>query len=78
MNLYVVTDTNYEWGCFVFETTRNRAKLRTAESLGMTYIDMRCKTLKKGVNVPAPMMVDDTDSPGYDMVLKCGFHYEEE
>lgn len=76
MNLYIVTDANYDWGCFVFETTRNRAKLRVAKSLFQEYIDMRCITLKKGVNVPEPMVVDDENAEGYDMVLQCGCHYE--
>ena len=78
MNLYSVWDRNYEWCCFVFDTTRNRAKLRVAESFGEDYIDMRCKTLKKGVNVPYPMLVDCDDADGYDIVLQCGYHYATE
>ncbi len=78
MNLYKVMDANYDWCCFVFETTRNRAKLRVAESLGQEYIDMRCKTLKKGVNVPRPMTVDDETAEGYDMVVQCGYGYSYE
>lgn len=75
MNLYQVLDKNYEWCCYVFDVSRNSAKARVAESYGEDYINMRCKTLTKGVNVPIPMMVDDEESMGYDIVLKCGYRY---
>lgn len=78
MNLYVVSPSNYEWDCYVFETTRGKARLRVARCFGIEYTDTRSKLLKRGVNVPEPMVVDDESSPGYDMVLKCGYHYEEE
>lgn len=78
MNLYMVLDANYDWCCFAFDITRNRAKKRVADEFSHEYIDMRCKTLKKGVNVPIPMLVTHPDDDGYDMVLKCGYHYAEE
>lgn len=75
MNLYMVLDSNYDWCCFAFDTSRNRAKMRVAESFGVDYIEMRCKTLKKGVNVSVPMLVTYPDDEGYDIVLSCGYHY---
>ena len=78
MNLYHVWDRHYEWCCFAFNTTRNRAKARVAELFDQEYIDMRCKTLKRGVNVPVPMVVDCDTDEGYDMVLKCGYRYATE
>lgn len=58
MNLYIVYDANYDWECFVFETTKNKAKKRVAEDFFMDYIDVRCKTLKKGVNFPYPKTIN--------------------
>lgn len=75
MNLYSVSDCNYEWCCFVFDTSRNRAKMRVAKYFDMDYIDMRCKLCKRGVNISMPMIVDDETSDGYDVVLNCGYHY---
>ena len=76
MNLYMVLDNSYEWCCFVFDTSRNRAKKRVADEFYCEYIDMRCKTLKKGVNIPIPMLVTHPDDNGYDMVLNLGYQYE--
>lgn len=78
MNLYCIWDRDYEWCCYVFETTRNKAKERASGYFGEEYIDMRCKTLKKGVNVPVPHVVDSDTAPGYDMVLKLGYSFAEE
>ena len=78
MNLYMVTDSNYEWCCFVFETSRNRAKLWVSKSFDESYISLRCKTLKKGINLSLPMLVDDVDSEGYDIVLECGYRFATE
>lgn len=75
MNLYQVWDAQYEWCCFVFEITRDRARLRVARYFDIDYIDTRCKTLRKGVNVPLPMVVDSETAEGYDVVLNCGYHY---
>ena len=78
MNLYQVWDKNYEWCCFAFDTSRNKAKLRVAESFFCDYIDMRCMTVKKGVNVQVPMLVDHPNAEGYDMVLYYGGRYEQD
>lgn len=78
MNLYSVCNKDYEWCCYVFETTRNKAKERGSGFLGERYIDTRCKTLNKGVNVPTPHVVKSTDDPGYEMVLKLGYSFAEE
>lgn len=78
MNLYMVLDNNYDWCCFAFDTSRNRAKKRVADEFFCEYIDMRCRTLRKGVNVPIPMLVTHLDDDGYDMVLRCGYQYEYE
>lgn len=77
-NLYMVLDANYDWCCFAFDISRNRAKMRVAKEFGCEYTEMRCKTLRKGVNVPLPMLVDSPDAEGYDMVLACGYHYKTE
>lgn len=75
MNLYGVFDSNYDWCCYVFENTRNKAKLRVATEVGQDYTDMRCKTVRKGVNFPYPKTVFDENSEGYDIVLECGVRY---
>lgn len=78
MNLYQISDRNYEWSCFVFDETRNHAKMRVADHFGEDYLDMRCKTLKLCVNVSEPMIVDSDTDEGYSEVLRCGFYYREE
>lgn len=75
MNLYIVWDSNYDWGCFAFDTSRNNAKMRVAKEFDCEYVDMRCKTLSRGVNVPIPMLVAHPDDEGYDKVLDCGYNY---
>lgn len=75
MNLYMVLDSNYDWCCFAFDTSRNKAKLSVAKEFGNEYTEMRCKTLKKGVNVPLPMLVTHPDDNGYDIVKNCGYEY---
>ena len=77
LNLYMVMDSNYDWCCYVFETSRNRAKLRVADEFDFNYLDMRCKTLKKGVNFPYAKLVEDKESKGYDIVKQCGYEYDE-
>jgi hypothetical protein len=49
--------------------------MRVAEEFGIDYIEMRCKTLKKGVNVPIPTLVTHPDDKGYDIVQNCGYSY---
>ena len=71
-------DNNYDWWCFVFDTSLNRAKKRVADEFYCDYIDMRCKTLKKGVNISIPMLVTHPDDNGYDIVFDYGFHYATE
>ena len=75
MNLYRVCDKHYEWSCFVFAPTRNRAKMLVADHFFENYIDMRCKTLKKGVNINYECVVDCEEDANYKLVQKCGFHY---
>ena len=75
MNLYMVFDSNYDWCCFAFDTSRNRAKMSVAEEFDCDYIEMRRKTLKKGVNVTASMLVTNPDDNGYDIVKNCGYEY---
>ena len=78
MNLYMVLDNNYDWCCFAFDTSRNRAKKSVADEFYCDYIDMRCKTLKKDVDISTPMLVTHPDDKGYDIVLSCGYHYATE
>lgn len=78
MNLYCVWDSNYDWCCFAFDSSRNRAKKLVADFFDMDYIEMRCKTLRKGVNVPFPTIVTCEDDFGYDCVKDCGFSFATE
>ena len=73
--LYNAGYRNYDWCCFAFHVSRNRAKLRVAKEFGCEYTDMRCKTLKKGVNVLVPMLVTHPEDKGYDIVQNCGYSY---
>ena len=75
VNLYMVCDSNYDWCCFAFDISRNMAKLSVARKFGNEYTEMRCKTLKKCVNVPFPMLVTHPDDNGYDIVKNCGYEY---
>lgn len=79
MNLYLVWDKQYEWCCYVFAVSRNQAKLMVAELFSQEYIDMRCKTLRKGLcNPQEPATVDYTDDYLYEIVKQCGYEYTEE
>lgn len=78
MNLYMVLDANYDWCCFAFDVSRNRAKKRVADEFGCDYVEMRCKTLRKGMNVPVPMLVTCPEDKGYDIILNCGYAYSME
>lgn len=75
MNLYSVGYYLSNWCVYVFAPTRNRAKAMVAELYGEEYIHMRCKTLRKGVNVAVPSVVDSEDDEAYKDVLKCGYRY---
>ena len=75
MNLYMVQDASYEWCCYCFDITRNKAKMRAASHFGLDFVDMRCKTLKKGVNVPEPTLVTHEEDEGYNMVRLCGYYF---
>lgn len=78
VNLYQIFDKHYEWCCFAFDVSRNQARARAAEHFGEDYIDMRCKTLKNGVNVEMPTIVDSELHKEYKTVLECGFHFYSE
>ena len=75
LNLYMVLDSDYDWCCFAFDTSRNRAKLSVAQEFGYEYTDMRCKTLRKGVNVSLPMLVTHPEDKGYEIVQNCGYEF---
>ena len=74
-NLYLVCAADYEWCCFVFDVSRNKAKARGAEYFGEEYINMRCKTLVRGVNYPFSRVVDCETDEGYEMVQQCGYRF---
>lgn len=78
LNLYMVMDSNYDWCCFAFDISRNKAKLSVAQEFDQEYTDMRCKTLKKGVNISVPMLVTCPEDKGYDIVQSCGYEYRED
>ena len=75
MNLYRVHGFDDCSCCFVFDTSRGRAKARVASYFNCEYINMRCQILAHGVNVPFLMVVDSPDAVGYEYVLKCGYRY---
>lgn len=76
-NLYLVMDSNYDWCCFAFETTRNKAKLIAANEFDCDYKDMRCKTLEKGVDISRAMLVTCEEDDGYNLVKELGYEYRE-
>lgn len=78
MNLYCVRDKDGEWQCFVFESCPARAKMRIVDLYGGEYINMRCRTLKKGVNIDAALIVDSTKHEYYPIVQELGFSFERE
>ena len=78
MNLYCVQDDTYDWCCYAFDSSRNRAKKMVADFFDMEYIAMRCKTLQKGVNIPISTIVSCENDFGYDIVKKCGFSFTTE
>ena len=78
LNLYMVQDADYDWCCFVFDVSRNKAKSSVAEYFGYEYTDMRCKTLKKSVNFPYPKIVDCESEEGYGYVKQLGYEYVKE
>ena len=78
MNLYRVYGFDDVSCCFVFDTSRGRAKARGARYFDCEYTNMRCQILAHGVNVPYPMLVDSPDDDGYEYVLKCGHRYATE
>lgn len=61
MNLYKVYPALEEWCCYVFHETPNKAKLSLVGYFDNdnTYIDFRCKTVKKDVG--GEPQVCDTD-----------------
>lgn len=78
MNLYLVQDLLYEWGCFIFAPTRNQAKVMWARYFDQEYTSARCKTLKRGVNFPMCKCIDNPDDPDYGYVVGLGYEYEED
>ena len=77
MNLYRVTDWTYDWCCFTFDTTRNKAKLAVAKEFDIDYVDMRCKTLVKDVKeTNEPSVVYSEDHKDYPIVKKLGYKYD--
>ena len=78
MNLYMVLTSQYDWCCFAFDVSRNKAKIAVAQEFDCEYTEMRCKTLKKGVNILSPMLVTDDESEGYEIVKSLGYEYGED
>ena len=74
MNLYLVNSLFHGYSCFVFDSTRNKAKYIVSREFDDEYIDMRCFTLVKGLDVPA-MIVTCSDDDGYDIVKSFGYEY---
>ena len=79
MNLYRVSDTDYTWCCYIFETSRNRAKLAVSKEFDFDYIDARCKTLAKNVGeIKEPVLIYDEECDGYEVVTRLGYRYAQE
>lgn len=47
----------------------------TSDNVSYYFPYSVCKTLKKGVNVPVPMLVTHPDDNGYEIVKSCGYEY---
>lgn len=52
MNLYKVMPITYDWCCYIFAETRNKAKSMLVGHFDddNKYIDFRCETIKKNVD----------------------------
>ena len=74
----MVTDLECNWCCFVFDVSRKKAKLWVANYFDERYLSLRCKTLRKGINCPYPLIVDCETAEGYDLVLNCGYRFANE
>lgn len=77
MNLYLVHSCESEWGCYCFARSANRAKQIVAHEMNDEYVNMRYKTLKRGVNIPLETAVTDKDHFAYAHLQRCGFEYKE-
>lgn len=79
MNLYNVMDKNYDWGCFVFAPTRNKAKTIVSKHFDQEYIDLRSTLLKRSVSNPSYcLVVDCPEDKNYYLVEQLGFSYNDE
>lgn len=80
LNLYQVRSCYEpnEYCCYVIEETRGRAKAWAAGEFGEDFCDMRCYTLKKGVNATEPLLIECETDKGYDIVQECGYGYIDE
>ena len=57
MNLYLVHSCESEWGLYCFAHSANKAKMLVAHEMDDEYINMRCETIRRGVNVPFEVVV---------------------
>jgi hypothetical protein len=78
MNLYWVSGCEYQYGVFIFTTSRNRAKMLAVGQFNDsdTYLDMRCQTLKKDVSGRETVVDCDFDED-YKRVTELGFGFIE-
>lgn len=75
MNLYQVWTKDYDWCAYCAAGTRNHAKLMVAKEFGEEYTDMRCKTIRRGVNAEIADVIDSDLHPLYHLVKECGYCY---
>ena len=78
MNLYLVYVGRFEWCCFVFTTSRNRAKMLVMQCFGTDdpYTDYRCITKQKDVG-GTERVIDWQEDEEYYRVTELGFSYKE-
>ena len=78
MNLYQVWTSEYDWCAYCIAPTRSKAKLMVAHEFGEEYTDMRCKTIRKGVNAGFACVIDSELHPLYHFVTEFGCCYVDE
>lgn len=77
VNLYFVHQEYAEYGCFVFASTRNKAKSLCVNHFtdDESYIDMRSRTMAKNVGGRNNVVVDCQYDDAYKRVLDAGCEF---
>jgi hypothetical protein len=77
MNLYLVYPLKGDWGCYVFEESRNKAKMSLVNYFdnNETYIDFGCKTIQRDVG-GEPQICDMDCSRLQELGVWYNFEYD--